>query len=216
MGMSALPKHSGLPLKPIEWQPEIVQLTDEAHLVAFSEFPRRRVEFASALASFLSRQRDTEVCILHGQFITDLDSFCVQIERQIPGPQLLRRIDGSMGITSLLRQRSVNAVRTPSKYRYYIWHDADVLLKANRQLFGRLADCIAGVAAEAEYVTDDLLFLQRAIFLGSSLLDLYGEDPASQFNLWAPDDDGGEPFWSVVTGIQNPSFIRYNIDTLWT
>jgi hypothetical protein len=213
--MSALPKHPGLPLQTTDWQPETVQLLDESHLVAFSEFPRRRIEFAASIATFLQRQRDTEVCTLYGQYITDLESFCAQLERCLPGPSLLRRIDGSSGITSLLRNRTATAVRTPSKFRYYIWHDADVLLRANRALFGRLVDAMIGVGAEAEYASDDLLLLHRGIFVGSSLLDLYAEDPAGQFSVWAPDADG-EPFWSVVTGVEKPQVTRYNIDALWT
>jgi hypothetical protein len=76
-------------------------------------------------------------------------------------------------------------------------------------------DAIIGVGAEAEYASDDLLLLHRSVFVGSSLLDLYAEDPAGQFSIWAPDADG-EPFWSVVTGVDKPQVTRYNIDALWT
>ena len=34
-------------------------------------------------------------------------------------------------------------------------------------------DTIAGVAAEAEYVSDDLLLIHRSVYIGSSVLDVY-------------------------------------------
>ena len=32
-----------------------------------------------------------------------------------------------------------------------------------------------------EYVTDDLLLLTRAVFIGSGTLEMYAEDPKGQF-----------------------------------
>jgi hypothetical protein len=215
--MSALSRQPELPLRSPEWQPEVVQRLDEAHLVAWSDSVRRRVQFGSQLAAFLSRQRDTEVCTLYGSCVTCLESFCNQLERSIPGRQLLRRIDGPGGVTSLLRSRAETAVRIPSKYRFYIWHDADELLRADRGLFGRLADAIMGVAAEAEYASDDLLLLHRAVFVGSSRLELYSQDPYGQFCVWASDGVGGahaEPFWQLVTGVDHPPVERVALDSL--
>jgi hypothetical protein len=143
-----------------------VQLLDEAHLVAISAAPRRRMHFAGSLGQFLQGLRDAEVCTLYGRFITDLDSFCYQLERAVAGPAVERRIDGLRGVTSLLRSREVFRGRPASKFRFYIWHDADVLLGENEALFGRLVDAMAGVAAEAEYVSDDLLMIHRTVFVG--------------------------------------------------
>lgn len=212
--MSALRRQPELPLRSTDWQPDVTQLLDESHLAAWSEIPRRRLQFTVSLQAFLSRQRDTEVCVFYGHEIRDLETFCCQLERALPGPQLVRRIEGPGGITSLLRSRPVTAVRTASKYRYYVWHDADTLLRSDRLLFGRLVDTFAGVAAEAEYASDDLLLIHRAIFVGSAMLEMYAEDPTSQFNTWAS-DDFGEPFWHVVTGVERPPILRYCIDELW-
>ncbi|CAG0970896.1 hypothetical protein PHYC_01242 [Phycisphaerales bacterium] len=211
--MSALSRKPEIPLLVPDWQGDIVQFLDENHLVAWSESAARRTQFAVSLGQFLGRQRDTEVCVFYGKFITDLDSFCYQLERAIPGPALDRRIDGPRGAVALLRARASFRGRPETKFRYYIWHDADVLLRQDHKLFGQIADAMAGVAAEAEYVSDDLLLIHRAVFVGSSMLDVYAEDPRGQFRQWYPDGQG-EPFWQVVTGIKRPPFIKYCIDML--
>lgn len=72
---------------------------------------------------------------------------------------------------------------------------------------------MAGVAAEAEYVSDDVLMIHRTVFVGSSMLDVYAEDPRGAFRTWYHDGQG-EPFWHVVTGIDDPAFLRYGIDAL--
>jgi len=92
----------------------------------------------------------------------------------MPGPRLERRIDGGRGVTGLLRSRETNPGRPACKFRFYIWHDADVLLGENEALFGRLVDAMAGVAAEAEYVSDDLLMIHRTVFVGGPLLPSAG------------------------------------------
>jgi len=211
--MGALPRHIESPLLSANWQPDLVQRMDESHLVAFSDRPESRLQFAGALGQFLGMQADVEVCILHGRFITDLSTFCDQLEHALPGPTLERRIDGPRGVVSLLRERPAQRRRRAAKYRYYLWHDAEVLLRRDPRLFGRLVDALAGVAAEAEYVSDELLLIHRAVFVGGSILDIYADDPAAQFQSWHK-DEYGEPFWEVVTGIPAPPFARCRIDEL--
>lgn len=213
--MSALSRHSEVPLLVADWQADVTQLLDEHHLAAWSDVPARRTQFAVSLGQFLGSQRDTEVCVFYGQFITDLETFCAQLERAIPGPALDRRLHGPRGAVSLLRSRAAFRGRPATKYRYYIWHDADVLIRRDQRLFGQIADAIAGVAAEAEYVSDDLLLLHRAIFVGSPILDVYYDDPRAQFRRWYQDSHD-EPFWQVVTGVKRPPFLKYRIDSLRT
>ncbi|GJQ30758.1 MAG: hypothetical protein HBSAPP03_26420 [Phycisphaerae bacterium] len=211
--MSALSRKPEMPLLVTDWQADIVQLLDESHMVAWSEHAARRTQFAVSLGQFLGRQRDTEVCVFYGKYITDLDSFCYQLERAIPGPALDRRLDGPRGAVALLRARASFRGRPETKYRYYIWHDADVLLRQDHALFGRIVDAMAGVAAEAEYVSDDLLLIHRSVYVGSSMLDVYADDPRGQFRGWFLDGQG-EPFWEVVTGLKRPPFLKYCIDLL--
>lgn len=197
------------------WHADVVQLLDEHHLVAASSSPSRRVRFASSLAGFLNGMRDSEVCTLHGGSITDLDSFCVQIERAVPGPVLERRIDGPRGLTALLRHRETFPGRGASKFRFYVWHDADVLLATDEHLFGRLVDTLAGVAAEAEFASDDMLFIQRVIFVGGEDLERYAERAEGQMRSWY-DDGSGVPFWRVVSGLDAPPVLRLSIDRVMT
>lgn len=211
--MSALTRQQHWPLGSANWQAAVTQLLDEHHLVAWSELPHLRMHFAVSLGQFLQGLRDVEVFPLYGRFITDLDTFCYQLERSLAGPVLERRIDGPRGVTALLRSREVFRGRTPSKFRFYIWHDADVLLGRDSALFGLLTDAISGVAAEAEYASDDLLLIHRGVFIGGPALDEYADDPAGQFQAWA-NDGFGEPFWRVVTGVEHPSVLRYHIDLL--
>ncbi len=171
------------------------------------------MRFASSLAHFLGTMRDAEVCVLHGESILDLEGFCAQLERALPGPPLGRRIDGPGSVTSLLRWRESFPARPASKLRYYIWHDADALLARNRALFGRLLDAIFGVAAEAEYVLDDLLLIHRAVIIGGSPLAEYARDPRGQFRSWWRDGPG-EPFWRLVTEVEAPATRTFAIDSL--
>lgn len=212
--MSAVSRQPEMPLLAANWQGDVAQLLDEHHLVAWSDLPPRRMQFAVTLGRFLGSLRDTEVCVFYGRFITDLESFCYQLERALPGPTIDRRFDGPTGIASLLRARASFRGRPETKRRYYIWHDADILLKTNHVLFGQIVDALSGVAAEAEYVSDDLLLIHRTVYVGGSILDVYAEDPRGQFVSWQ-NDGRGEPFWRVVTGIDKPPFLRYPIDSLF-
>lgn len=209
--MSALSRRSELPFGVIEWQPGVVQLMDEDHLVAWSGSARKRLGFAASLTHFLESLRFAEVCVLYGRFIRDLDSFCHQLERAIPGEPLERRVDGPSGVAALLRSRQTLPGRAPARYRYYIWHDADVLLEADADLFARLVDVMTGVAAEAEYVDDDLLLIHRVLFLGSPVLAASAADESGPFRNWH-DDGTGMPFWEVVTGLLEPPIAGFDID----
>ena len=211
--MAALIRQPDSPFAVPDWQPDVVQLLDEHHLVACTADPRLRMHFAVSLGQFLQGLRDAEVCTLYGRFITDLDSFCYQLERAIPGPGLDRRIDGPTGVTALLRSRDAARSRPASKFRFYVWHDAEILLKHDEPLFGQLADALLGVAAEAEYASDDLLLIHRTVFVGGPLLDHYADRTDGQFQSWCA-DPFGEPFWRVVSGLEQPPVARFDISRL--
>lgn len=208
--MSALARSSD-PLFRVAGHPgDITQLMDEHHLVACSTDGRRRAQFGAMLSQFISTMRDAQVVSLQGRAITDLESFCGQLERALPGPALERRVNGPSGVVNLLRHRQTFGLQAPAKFRFYIWHDADTLLRSDPMLFGHLVEAVAGVAAEAEYVCDDLLLIHRALLIGGPDLEAYADLPNGQCRSWVHDDD--EPFWQVVTGIEQPSFIKYDID----
>src|SRR3954463_6122737 len=141
--MSALTRQPESPFAALAWEPDVLQLLEEQHLFATSESPRHRTHFAVSLGQFLQGLREAEVVTLYGRFITDLESFCHQLQRGIAGPSLDRRIDGRRGVTGLLRSREGFKGRPSSKFRFYLWHDADVLLREDEALFGRLVDALA-------------------------------------------------------------------------
>ncbi|MBM4107383.1 MAG: hypothetical protein FJ255_00975 [Phycisphaerae bacterium] len=201
--MSAIARHGRSPFRAPDWQPEALQRMDEQHLVAWSAVPGRRVAFGAAFTEFLALQRDAELCVLYGHSIVDLETLCAQLERSLPGPELSRRIEGLTGVVAWLRSRSTGRFRHAAKFRYYLWHDADVLLKHDAELFGRLVDAIAGVSAEAEYVSDEMLLIHRAVIVGSPALAEYGARTEGQFRSWF-DDGLGRPFWLEVTGVPTP------------
>lgn len=198
---------------PLDWQPEALQLLDEHHLVAWSHTSRTRTAFAAGLSQFLAAQRDLSICVLHGRSITNLDALCQQLERQIPGPPLDRRIGGSSGVIEFLRSREPMPGRPAPRQRVILWSDADVLLRADHDLFGRVVDAFTGVAAEMEYSTDDQLLIQRAVFIGAPALDVYADDTQGQFHTWHAAGDG-EAFWTVVSGLVAPPMMRVHIDSL--
>ena len=73
-----------------------------------------------------------------------------------------------------------------------------------------------GVAAEAEYVSDDLLLIHRTVFVGGPVLAQYAEREDGQFKVWLPDTENDEPFWQLVTGIAAPPVMQYSIENLGT
>lgn len=188
-------------------------MLDEDHLVCVSESAPLRIQFGLHLTRFVRRQRAMEICQLHGRNIASLDDFCAQLERLIPGPVLARRIDGPRGIVSLLRRCEDPPGMPAHRHRFYLWHDADVLLGADAGLFGALVDAMLGVSAEYEYVIDDALLLQRGIFCGGGALDAYWRDERGQFRSWKL-DAFREPFWHAVTGLEAPSTSLVHLDSL--
>jgi len=204
--MSTLsPRISGALLD--DWRPDVQQVLDEHHLVAWSPRVETRDRFSKELEPFLRRQRDADVCVLPGESITDLGSFCAALEAAVPGVELERTLEGARGAVSRLRPGSSRR----SKYRYYLWREAHVLLRHDAALFGRVVDAMTGVAAESEYVDEDRLVLQRCVFIGGASLDAYADDPRGQFRRWMPDADG-EPYWQIVTGVGRPPIAKRRID----
>lgn len=179
-------------------------------MCAWSRLHARRRKFGVDLAWHLSSLDDTQVCVIEGTRVYDLASFCTQLERAMGFERIERRIDTPTGIVGTLRRRPTRKGERPIKRRFYIWLDADALLRRDHLLFGRLVDAIAGVAAEHEYANEDLLLLQRAVFVGGPSLDVYAEDPRGQFRAWWS-DDGEDPLWRVVTGVESPRLLRYQI-----
>lgn len=115
-------------------------------------------------------------------------------------------IDGPGGVIDCLRERNAGTsdAMPMAKRRYYLWHDADTLLRRDPATFGAIFDAMAGVAAEAEYASEDLLLIHRAILVGGPALAQYAKNPAGQFQTWLTDTVGSPPLWKVITGLEHP------------
>ncbi len=219
--MATITRHNPLLIDLLSWQTEALRLTEEHHLVVWARKRRLRDEFLADLMPSLARLADTQVCVLQGRTIEDLNSFCAQLERALGVSRIRRAVEGPGGVIAALRSRLGR--NGAIKRRFIIWQDADHLLNKDHRLFGRLVDAIAGVAAEHEYATEDLLVIQRGIFLGGPALDMYAEDERGQFRSWLSEEPGAhgegdeqhadvqQPLWRVITGVEAPSFIRYEI-----
>ncbi|MFN7020875.1 MAG: hypothetical protein ACK4WH_06060, partial [Phycisphaerales bacterium] len=191
----------------------VLQLLEEHHLCAWSPDKHLRRQFVNDLSWHLRHLRQTQVCILDGTKITDLSSVCSILEAQLGTGRIAREIDSPLGVVGSLRRRPSPGGSEPIKSRYYIWSEAHQLLRRDPDLFGRLVDALAGVAADEEYVSEDLLLLHRAVFVGGPSLDVYAEDPRGQFRRWW--SDRGEPgFWQVRTGVAAPKLVSRSIEAL--
>ncbi|MFK7884726.1 MAG: hypothetical protein AB8F26_11150 [Phycisphaerales bacterium] len=157
-------------------------------------------------------QPATEVCVLHGRAILDLDGLCSQLERQIVVDEIARTIDGPRGVVSALRTRSAVPGRPMARQRVIIWHDADVMLRARPVLFARIVEAIAGVSGELEYAGENGVFLQRCVFLGSDRLRDEAKGQGSAFREWLDEDRSG--FWSMVSGLPQPPVSVCSVDAL--
>ena len=195
------------------WQPEVLVELESHHIAAWSADSVLRTRFGASLQQFLVTQAGTEVCVLHGRSILDLEGLCAQLERLIPVEALSRTVDGPKGLASILRSRGGVHSRIPTRQRFFLWHDADVLIRRDPELFGQVAEAIAGVSAELEYADDGALMIQRCIYIGGHRLAEESRDPESMLNRWA-DDGPGVPFWSLVTGEESPTTALCSIDSL--
>ena len=201
---------SGAIARVVPWQLSVGQLLEERHLCATSEACRRRERFAIDVGALLAQLDDSHVCTLDGDRIHDLEGLCAELERGLEVGRVARTIDGPGGVVDALRIRPRAESRPAVKRRTIVWREAHVLLGEDPRLYGRAVDAIAGTAAEHEFCSDDVLLIQRAVFIGRPALEMYGEDELGQFRAWYA-EDGEAPLWRVVTGRPDPGVTMWRI-----
>lgn len=193
------------------WTTDSCHALEEHHLAAWTRNMATAERYALHLGRFLRGISDTEAWMLAGAVIRDLGGFCNQLERALPrGMKVRHTVDGRGGVVERLRERYDEPDGVAAKRRYYLWREADVLLRHDAALFGELVDALTGVAAEAEYAGEDMLLIHRAVFIGGPALDLYHEDPRGQFRRWLADSPG-QPLWRVISGLRRPPVAVYEI-----
>lgn len=184
---------------------DVPSLLDEKHLVLWSRDLHRRERAADLVASSLRAVQDAQVVSLPGAVIHDLKSLRTHLDHALPSAEhkpLRATIDGPAGLLARLREP---ADPLPDhhhiKWRYYVWRDADVLLRTNPAIFSLMVDAVAGVAAEAEFTSDDLLLIQRLVLVGGPTLQVAANDPHGPMTCWRP----GSP-WARLTKVESPTF----------
>lgn len=194
----------------LPWTLETLALLDESHLCAWSDDAGVRREFARGFVEHLCAMPETEVIVLDGGTITGLESFCKAIEIGTGQRLMERRVEGRGGLIDAL---STRGVRGDAKRRFIVWLDAHAMLASDAGMFGRLTDALTGTAAEAELVSEDMLLIQRVVFLGRASLDVYAEDPCGQFRTWYA--EGREtPLWRVISGQNSPRVRSVRVEAL--
>jgi hypothetical protein len=201
---------SGAAVRVVPWQLQIGQLLEEHHLYATSEESHRREKFVADLGALLAQMDDSQVCTIDGDRVHDLEGLCRELERGLGVGRIERTIDGPGGVVDALRTRPRAEVRPAVKRRSIIWREAHVLLNEDPALFGRAVDAIAGVAAEHEFCSDDVLLIQRGVFVGRPALEMYAENPRGQFRAWFR-EEGETALWRVVTGRKSPGVAPWKI-----
>jgi hypothetical protein len=184
---------------------DVPSLLDEKHMVLWARDLHKRERAADLVVAALRSVQDAQVVSLPGAVIHDLKSLRSHLDAALPSAEhrpLRATIDGPAGLLARLREP---ADPLPDhhhiKWRYYVWRDADVLLRSSPAAFSIMVDAVAGVAAEAEFTSDDLLLIQRLVLVGGPALQVAAQDPYGPMNAWRP----GSP-WARLTKVMAPVF----------
>jgi hypothetical protein len=195
------------------WVETSDQLLCESHLVVSSLNPALRERFGLELTKHYRHMPMVESVAIAGSVVHSLEDLCHQLERALPAAwqaePIERSIEGPGGIVERLRERMSEPGLPASRHRYYLWRDADVLLRHDRVLFAQLVSAIMGVAAEAEYTGEDLLMVHRLILVGGPDLLAYAEELNGALQQWQDHPArASKPLWKVLSGLERPPVAR--------
>jgi len=174
-------------------------------MVLWSRDLHRRERAADLVVNSLRAVQDAQVVSLPGAVIHDLKSLRTHLDHALPSAEnrpLRATIDGPAGLLARLREP---ADPLPDhhhvKWRYYVWRDADVLLRSSPAVFSMMVDAVAGVAAEAEFTSVDLLLIQRLVLVGGPSLHVAACDPEGPMRAWRAGSS-----WARLTKVAAPVF----------
>lgn len=177
---------------------------DEAHMIIWGADSSQRQHALTLCREMLSAIPETQTVELNGASMIDIKSARAALAASLPGP--IERepgpsFDGPSGVLARLREPPPPIGGAHIKRRYYLWHDADVLLTSSPASFSVMIDAIAGVAAESEYASDDLLLIQRLVLIGSPDLATCYADEHGPLRSWRHTSP-----WAKQTKIAAPVF----------
>lgn len=195
-------------------QAALAQALDEQHLAATGRDALARSRFVAREALGLANLERSGVVLLRGSAIVDLSTFCALLAPALGLERIRRTVDGPGGVVQALRHRAepegrfgpAGSAAGTGHRRYIIWDDAHVLLKRDASLFGDLVDAIHGASAELEFLSDDVLLLQRAVYVGTPALAEFAESRAGPFARWRRGSR-----WAKTTGLRGPIVGRWTI-----
>lgn len=206
--------HGAVRHEPSEWLAGAAQLLEESHLAAWTPNAPLRERFGLEMAWYLQKVPQARTLVWSGAEVRDLAMFCQEVGTSLGGLRVEASIDGPHGLLEALRRRPSESRALGDaaivKHCYYVWRDADALLLADRTVFGRLVDALAGVAAEAEFASEDRLLIHRVLFVGGPALRDYAGDERGQFRRWYAEGKE-EPLWSTVSGLASPQVGVYEV-----
>ena len=188
----------------LSWPADVAQLLDEHHLVVIGDSSARRAALAQSLWLHLDELAASRALILNGSRCRELDDFCMLLENGLNGGSRITRT--IPGLIDFLRNGTVS-----DHHLYLLWQDADVLLEADVELFGRITNVLLAVATEHEQLNPDVLTLQRTVFLGSDKLGAYAELEHAQFQVWLEEDEQPD-LWEIEACVPRPPVLTYRLE----
>lgn len=210
--MSVLDRTTRSAVRVRPWQLALSQVLEEHHVCAYSDSLTARTSFTVDLVLQLALMDNSQVCVVDGSLTHDVPSFGRELGAALGVESGRHALDTVADIVWAMRRRFPRADQPTVKRRFIVWTEAHDLLRRDASAFSQIADAIMGVAAESEFTSEDLLLLQRVVFVGRTSLDLYGEEATGQFREWIQEGDE-RPLWSVVSGQEAPRVCRLAIKT---
>lgn len=189
---------------------DIASRIDDTHLVLWSRNLHARERVADDVIARLHTLSEGRVVTLPGAKIHDLASLRRELDRELPsleGKTLKPSIEGPAGLLARIREEPQTLPDGHHvKWRYYVWRDADVLLRSSPAAFSVMVDAVAGIAAEAEFSSPDLLLIHRLVLIGGPALQSCYGDERGPLRQWRP----GSP-WARQTRVDAPRFLCWEI-----
>ena len=193
---------NSMPTEPAETPAQTTQLLDEHHLVMVADESGAAWRFTAQVGERLAAIAGASVVTIDGRRVESVETFCDELAAGLGVRCHGRRFD-----------TAVELLRSPPgapRHQFFLWRDAERLVAADPDLFGRLANAMLAVAAEKEHVSPERLVLQRSVFVGGARLEAYAGEDESRLRTWLV-EDGATPFWEVISSVPHPPVLTFRL-----